>query len=101
MASYDAARRMVHPDFSEWLAYCRPNLSCSRRAMPVAGGHASTGRARECWNNYVYDAFVNHQADAIYLAGLPDIPEAALVSKVLGVNDWKAPASLRQKLTGR
>lgn len=31
---------------------------------------------REYWNDYVFEAYVSNQADVIYLAGLPDIPES-------------------------
>ena len=51
---------------------------------------------RECWNDYVFEAYVNHQADAIYLAGLPDIPESRPHSKISEAKGWKAPAFPRQ-----
>jgi hypothetical protein len=47
------------------------------------------GPTREYWNDFVFEAYVNHQADAIYLAGLPDIPESRPHSEVSEVNGWK------------
>jgi hypothetical protein len=40
---------------------------------------------------------VNHQADAIYLAGLPDIPESRPHSEVSQVNGWKGPGFIIQR----
>lgn len=86
---------VVHPDFGEWLAYFR-------RTFPDAAGfadyerHMKYGPTREYWNDYVFEAYVNYQADAIYLAGLPDIPESRPHSEVSERNGWKAPAFIRQ-----
>jgi len=38
--------------------------------------HMKYGPPREYWNDFVFEANVNHQSDAIFLAGLPDIPES-------------------------
>ena len=86
---------MVHPDFGEWLAYFR-------RAFPATAGfaeyerHLKYGPTRRYWNDYVFEAYVNHQSDAIYLAGLPDIPESRPHSEISEANGWKAPAFIRQ-----
>jgi hypothetical protein len=85
---------VVHPDFAEWLAYFR-------RTLPATAGfdhyerHMKYGPTREYWNDYVFQAYVNHKADAIYLAGLPDIPESRPHSKISEATGWKAPAFLR------
>ena len=34
------------------------------------------GPTREYWNDFVFEAYVNHRTEAIYLAGLPDVPES-------------------------
>jgi hypothetical protein len=79
---------VVHPDFGEWLAYFR-------RTFPATAGfadyerHMKYGPTREYWTDFVFEAYVNHQADAIYLAGLPDIPESRPHSAVSEVNGWK------------
>jgi len=86
---------VVHPDFKEWLAYFR-------RTFPATAGfddyqrHMKYGPTREYWNDYVFEAYVNYQPDAIYLAGLPDIPESRLHSEVSERNGWKGPAFIRQ-----
>ena len=86
---------VVHPDFGEWLAYFR-------RSFPATAGfddyerHMKYGPTREYWNDYVFEAYVNHQADAIYLAGLPDIPESRPHSEVSQRNGWKAPSFIRK-----
>lgn len=86
---------VVHPDFADWLAYFR-------RTFPATPGfddyerHMKYGPTREYWNDYVFEAYVNHQPDAIYLAGLPDIPESRPHSEVSEANGWKAPAFIRQ-----
>ena len=86
---------VVHPDFDEWLAYFR-------RALPATGGiadyegHMKYGPTREYWNDYVFEAYVNHQADAIYVAGLPDVPESRPHSEMSERNGWKAPAFIKQ-----
>lgn len=86
---------VLHPDFADWLAYFR-------RTSPATAGfgdyerHMKYGPTREYWNDYVFEAYLNNQADAIYLAGLPDIPESRPHSSVSEANGWKAPAFIRQ-----
>ena len=81
---------VVHPDFDDWLAYFR-------RTLPATAGfadyerHMKYGPSREYWNDYVFEGYVNHQADAIYIAGLPDIPESRPHSEISKTNGWKAP----------
>jgi hypothetical protein len=81
---------VVHPDFDVWLEYFR-------RTLPATAGfgdykrHMKYGPTREYWNDYVFEAYVNHRAEAIYLAGLPDIPESRPHSEVSQVNGWKGP----------
>jgi hypothetical protein len=85
---------VLHPDFGEWRAYFR-------RTLPATAGfgdyerHMKYGPTREYWNDYVFEAYVNHQADAIYLAGLPDIPESRPHSAVSEKNGWKASAFIK------
>jgi hypothetical protein len=86
---------VVHPDFGEWLTYFR------RTFRDTAGfhdyeRHMKYGPTREYWNDYVFEAYVNHRADAIYLAGLPDIPESRPHSEVSERDGWKPPPLIRQ-----
>ena len=86
---------VLHPDFPDWLAYFR-------RALPATAAfddykrHMKYGPTREYWNDYVFEAYLNYQADAIYLAGLPDIPESRPHSEISQANGWKAPAFIKQ-----
>jgi len=34
------------------------------------------GPTRTYWNDFVFEGYVNHRTEAIYLAGLPDVPES-------------------------
>ena len=85
---------VVHPGFAEWLAYFR-------RVLPATAGieeydrHMKYGPTRDYWNEYVFESYVSHQADAIYLAGLPDIAESRPHSRVSEANGWKGPAFIR------
>jgi hypothetical protein len=87
---------VLHPDFPEWLAYFR-------RTLPATAGfddyerHMKCGPTREYWNDYVFEAYLNHQANAIFLAGLPDNPESRPHSKISEANGWKAPAFIKQR----
>ncbi len=86
---------VVHPDFRDWLAYFL-------RTFPATAGfdnyerHMKYGPTREYWNDYVFEAYINHQTDAIYLAGLPDIPESRPHSEVSERNGWKVPVFIKQ-----
>jgi hypothetical protein len=42
------------------------------------------GPTTRYWTEVVFEAYVNHQSDVIFLEGLPDIPESRPHS---GVND--------------
>ena len=41
-----------------------------------------TVATRDYWTEFVFEAYVNHQTEAIFLAGLPDTPESRPHSKV-------------------
>lgn len=81
---------VLHPAFHDWIAYFR-------RALPATALvadyelHMKYGPTRKYWNDYVFEAYVNHRPDAIFLAGLPDDPESRPHSPVSEANGWKAP----------
>jgi len=62
---------VVQPDFDEWLAYFRRTLAATA-SFEDYERHMKYGPNREYWNDYVFEGYVNHTADAIYLAGVPD-----------------------------
>lgn len=78
---------VLHPGVADWLAYVR-------RALPATASlveyerHMKYGPTREYWNEYVFEAYVNHQTDAIFLDGLPDIPESRPHSRISEANGW-------------
>jgi hypothetical protein len=87
---------VVHPDFGDWLAYFR-------RTCPATAGfddyerHMKYGPTREYWNDFVFEAYVNYRVDAIYIAGLPDIPESRPHSEISERNGWKGPDFIIQR----
>ncbi len=40
------------------------------------------GPARDYWTEFVFEAYVNHRQDMIFLTGLPDVPESRPHSRV-------------------
>ena len=42
------------------------------------------GPTRMYWNDFVFEAYVNHRTEVIYLAGLPDVSESRPHSEVHG-----------------
>lgn len=71
---------VVHPDFDEWLAYFRRTLPATAGLVDYEG-HMKYGPTREYWNDYVFEGYVNHQSDAIYLAVFRMFPRAALIPR--------------------
>ncbi|PYT19754.1 MAG: hypothetical protein DMG57_44325 [Acidobacteria bacterium] len=65
--------------------------SLTRRRWDDYERHMKYGPTRPYWNDFVFEAYVNHRAEAIYLAGLPDVPETRPHSEVSQVNGWKSP----------
>ena len=57
----------------DWLAYFS-------RALPAAASagdyrlHMKFGPARDYWNEFVFEAYVNYRTEAIFLTGVPDLP---------------------------
>jgi hypothetical protein len=75
---------VVHPGLPDWLAYFSRALS-KRRMAGDQERHMKYGTKHMYWPDYVFEAYVNHRADAIYLEGLPDVPESRPHSEV---NQW-------------
>lgn len=69
---------VVRPGVEDWLAYLR--------RTPPRTGESDERRAYETlmkygldanyWNEYVFEAYDGHRAEAIFLAGLPDVAES-------------------------
>jgi hypothetical protein len=67
----------------EWMAYFRRVLSKAPQPAGVdaAERHMKYGPSRSYWNDFVFEGYVNYSREAIFLAGLPDIPESRPHSK--------------------
>jgi hypothetical protein len=87
---------VLHPKLAEWREYFR-------RTIPAAAPlndyerHMKYGPTRRYWNDFVFEAYVNHRTEGIYLAGLPDIPESRPHSHVSERNGWNAPDFIIQR----
>jgi hypothetical protein len=58
----------------EWRAYLAHTLPGASRAAYER--QLKYGPRCSYWNEYVFDASVNHEAGVIHLAGLPDVAES-------------------------
>jgi hypothetical protein len=70
---------LVHrPVLPAWQAYFRRTLPDAPAHARLAAyeHHMKYGPTRRYWNDFVFEGYVNHRQDAIYLAGLPDVPES-------------------------
>jgi hypothetical protein len=75
---------VLHPGPNDWFAYFGRTLPEPTPVRDYAR-HMKYGPTRQYWNDYVFEAYVNHRTEAIYLAGLPDVPESRPHSQV---NEW-------------
>ena len=55
------------------------------------GSDMKCGPTRQYGNDFVFEAYVNYRTEAIYLAGLPNIPESRPHSEISETNGWKGP----------
>ena len=67
---------LLEPGLREWQAYFRRALPDVPRQprIDACGRHMKYGPTRRYWNDFVFEAYVNHHECAIFLAGLPDVP---------------------------
>jgi hypothetical protein len=68
---------ILQPEVRDWLAYF--SRTFAHNQQPRAEDyerHMKYGPTRAYWNDFVFEAYVNHCPEAIYLAGLPDVPES-------------------------
>jgi len=75
---------VLHPGLPHWLAYLSRTFP-QQRSVSDYERHMKYGPTPMYWPDYVFEAYVNHRADAIYLAGVPDVPESRPHSEV---NQW-------------
>jgi hypothetical protein len=69
---------LVTPDATGWMEYFdriaaedpqRPRIEALER-------HLKWGTSRRYWTEFVFEGYVNHRPGAIFLKGLPDLPES-------------------------
>jgi hypothetical protein len=75
---------LIQPGEREWLAYfdrVLPDGPIEKR-LAAYERHMKWGPARDYWTEFVFEAYVNHRHDMIYLEGLPDLPESRPHSRV-------------------
>ena len=75
---------LVEPREHEWQAYFRRTLPDAPLQDRIAGyaHHMKVGPTRDYWTEFVFDAYLNHRTDVIFLAWLPDVPESRPHSRV-------------------
>jgi len=75
---------LVEPREREWQAYFRRTLPDAPLQDHIARyeHHMKFGPTRDYWTEFVFEAYVNHRTDVIFLAGLPDVPESRPHSRV-------------------
>jgi len=77
---------LLEPGERAWLAYfdrTLPQPSPEKRAAAYER-HMKWGPTRDYWTEFVFEAYVNHRHDVIFLEGLPDVPESRPHSGVNG-----------------
>ena len=69
---------ILKPDIDEWLAYLNRTLPKTLRSDETAALEylMKFGLQPNHWPEYVFEAYVNHRPDVIYLRGLPDVAES-------------------------
>ncbi len=75
---------LIEPDELEWQAYFRRILPDAPIEDRIAAyeHHMKFGPARDYWTEFVFEAYVTHRYEVIFLKGLPDIPESRPHSRV-------------------
>jgi len=75
---------LVEPGEREWLAYFDRTLPEGPPDKRIAAyeRRMKWGPARDYWTEFVFEAYLNHRHDVIYLRGLPDVPESCPHSRV-------------------
>lgn len=71
---------LLRPGPREWRAYFARTLPGARGAAYEK--HMKYGPTCSYWNEFVFEAYVNHEVEVIYLAGLPDVAESRPHSRV-------------------
>lgn len=75
---------LLNPGIPDWRAYFHRTLPDAPMQDRIAGyeHHMKFGPTRNYWTEFVFDAYVNHRTDVIFLEGLPDVPESRPHSRI-------------------
>lgn len=75
---------LLKPGEYDWQAYFRRALPDAppQARLDAYERHMKFGPSRAFWSEFVFEAYVNHQSDVIFLAGLPDVPASRPHSSV-------------------
>lgn len=75
---------LIKPSEHEWQAYFHRTLPDAPSVERIAKyeHHMKFGPARDYWSEFVFEAYVNHRSDVIFLAGLPDVAESRPHSRI-------------------
>jgi hypothetical protein len=77
---------LLEPSEREWDAYFRRTLPDAPLQDRIARyeHHMKFGPTRNFWSEFVFEAYVSHRTDVIYLKGVPDVPESRPHSRANG-----------------
>jgi hypothetical protein len=69
---------LISPDATGWGQYLDRIAAkdSSRSRTEALERHLKWGASRRYWPEFVFEGYVNHQPGAIFLKGLPDVPES-------------------------
>jgi len=69
---------LIAPDERHWIEYFdrRAAQDSQRPRVEALERHLKWGPTRRYWTEFVFEGYVNHRPGAIYLEGLPDVPES-------------------------
>jgi hypothetical protein len=69
---------LLEPSVAEWQAYFRRTVpeAPPQVRLDAYERHMKYGPTRTYWNDFVFEGYVTHRTEAIFLAGLPDVPES-------------------------
>ena len=72
------------PRVESWRAYFGRALASAPQAERTAAyvDHMKYGPTHDYWTEFVFEAYLNHQVDAIFLTGLPDVAESRPHSRI-------------------
>jgi hypothetical protein len=75
---------LVAPSEQEWLTYFDRTLpeGPPEQRITAYEKHMKWGPARDYWTEFVFEAYVDHRHDVIFLRGLPDVAESRPHSRV-------------------